>query len=77
MSKQNRMHESKQKQPMGKSSMEIEVQIRQPRTDCPIYEWDRRSSERGLPVRWAIRPRQAERRDLCHQMAGCLLPLRW
>ncbi|HJT57241.1 MAG TPA: hypothetical protein VJ761_12150 [Ktedonobacteraceae bacterium] len=63
MNKHDERHEEKQPRQQEQKAaqhMEIEVRIRQPRCDCPIYEWDRElecmrlsgiyRAERGLPA---------------------------
>ncbi len=44
MSKHDELHEEKQPRQEGQKvaqHIEIEVRVRRPRCDCPIYEWDR------------------------------------
>src|SRR6266700_1996702 len=41
MKKHHTGHESKPGQPSSRAPMVIEVQVRQPHRDCPVYTWDR------------------------------------
>src|SRR6266571_8292877 len=64
MSKHNAMHEIMQRQTSSTTPMVIEVHIRQPQRDCPIYTWDRERTslrlagmyhaEPGLPADLAV-----------------------
>jgi hypothetical protein len=41
MKKHQRGHEREEEKPSSKASMMIEVLVRQPHRDCPVYTWDR------------------------------------
>ena len=75
MKKHHTGHESKPGQPSSREPMVIEVQVRRPHRDCPVYTWDREReclrvtgiyrAEPGLPADLASIQLEGKMEVLC------------